>query len=249
MEHPSTRKLQEWPWQWIPRYIPRVISRVLLPLGNMEAHGIIPLGTDTLIPEALAESLAEPLNAVIAPALPYGLTSSLRHYPGSMNLPKTLYRKFLQHLLTDLHNLGLQEIIVLNGHGGQTEQVHAAARTVHLTFKTRIIVLQWWEITEPSVDLENIMGPPGGHAGTYETSMIQAINPDWLHPELLPETVHAPRQQGITAYPFPGSIMQLADETLRILPENTSRQVFNRVREGILKSIESILQSWQNLPT
>ena len=86
-----TRRMEDLTWQRFGELVPRRIDRVLVPVGTMEAHGVLPLGTDTLIPARLAERLAPDLDALVAPAMPYGLTSSLLAYPGSMTLERRTF--------------------------------------------------------------------------------------------------------------------------------------------------------------
>ena len=78
----ASRRLADLTHHTFHDLVPGKITRVLVPVGTMEAHGVLPLGTDTLIPDRLADRLAEPLDALIAPAMPYGITSSLLPYPG-----------------------------------------------------------------------------------------------------------------------------------------------------------------------
>ena len=44
-----------------------------MPVGILEAHGAAALGTDILIPERMSVLLAEPVGALIAPTIPYGV--------------------------------------------------------------------------------------------------------------------------------------------------------------------------------
>src|SRR5699024_12460588 len=57
----------------------------ILPVGAVEAHGPhLPLGTDNLLAERLAEKLAERVNGFVLPTLSYGQVWSLRNFHGSI---------------------------------------------------------------------------------------------------------------------------------------------------------------------
>lgn len=243
----KTRRLDHWPWQWVRKYIPSEVHRVLLPVGNMEAHGIIPLGTDTLIPVALAENIADNVNALIAPAIPYGLTSSLRHYPGSMTMPAHVFEAYVYHILLDLVGTGFREIYILNGHGGQASELRNVARRVHHETRRCLAVMEWWEL-EVDIDSEHLV-TPGGHGGTGETAMIQAIHEDWVHPEFLTPDEHAPLRRGVSAYPFPGSIMQLESETLEILDVTRAKGFFKAVASALENLILYLSSQWKRFET
>ena len=242
----NTRKLDQWPWQWIRQFIPREIDKVLLPIGNMEAHGIIPLGTDTLIPVTIAETIADDVNALIAPPIPYGLTSSLRHYPGSMTMPARVFKAYVMHILQDLVRMGFREIYILNGHGGQSTELREVARKVHHQTGHRLAVIEWWELEVG--DVPDLVEHPGGHGGTIETAMIQAAFPDAVHDEFLTPEEHAPVRRGVSAYPFPGSIMQINNERLTRLDSHTARHIFQQYCRVIRDLILQLSSQWRRIP-
>src|SRR3712207_8629966 len=68
---------------------------LVVPLGATEQHGPhLPLGTDTVIASALAASL----DAVVAPALPYGSSGEHAGFPGTLSIG----REALVHVLVEL---------------------------------------------------------------------------------------------------------------------------------------------------
>ena len=82
-EKPTTREMNLINWLEFAELVPQHIETVLLPVGTLEPHGVIPNGADNIAPESMARELAEGLNAMIAPTLNYGVTGSLRAYPGA----------------------------------------------------------------------------------------------------------------------------------------------------------------------
>lgn len=243
MTNVTSYRLWEWPWQWVRDLVPGTFDTVLLPVGTMEAHGVIPLGTDALVPLALAEALAPRLPAVVAPPIYYGLTSSFRHYPGSMTLPSRLFTAYMGHVLAELARMGFRKLVILNGHGGQAAEVREAARRVHRKAACGVVVLEWWEHA-PAPDF---IGPPGSHGGTAETAAVQAIRPDWVYRDLWREDLQAPVRPGLQAYPFPGPVMQVGDETLRFLPEAEARAYFDGVLAAVEATLRRIFHQWSDL--
>ncbi len=72
----------------------------ILPIGAVEAHGPhLPLGTDNLLAERLAAKLAERVNGLVLPTLPYGQVWSLRNFPGSINISNNSSYRFSVFLL------------------------------------------------------------------------------------------------------------------------------------------------------
>src|SRR2546428_13946791 len=71
------RRIDRINWMEFAEIVPRHVGTALLPVGTLEAHGITSLGTDNEIPTRLSEALAERLNALVAPTIPYGVTAHL----------------------------------------------------------------------------------------------------------------------------------------------------------------------------
>ena len=49
-------KINELTWEQFRDCVPSSCDLAIIPVGTIEAHGAIALGTDTIIPEALAEA-------------------------------------------------------------------------------------------------------------------------------------------------------------------------------------------------
>ena len=95
------------------------VSTALLPVGATEGHGShLPLNTDSVQSEAVAERVAERLNAFLLPGIAFGNSQVLGDFKGTVSVsPNTLATtvKEIGHCLLDQ---GFRRIVVLNGHGG-----------------------------------------------------------------------------------------------------------------------------------
>jgi hypothetical protein len=74
---PTTREMALLCWQEFGELVPAKIDTVLVPFGSLEPHGVIPNGTDSLAPEAMARDIAARVDALIAPVLNYGMTDAM----------------------------------------------------------------------------------------------------------------------------------------------------------------------------
>ena len=90
---------EEINWAEFGKLVPDKYDTVIIPVGTIEAHGVSPLGTDNLIPMEIASRIAGDLNAIIAPAVNYGVTSTLLAYPGSVTVSSETFQKYMK---TDL---------------------------------------------------------------------------------------------------------------------------------------------------
>jgi len=53
------------------------------------------------VPVSVALAIAQDINALIAPHVPYGLTDILGQYPGRLYIPPDVFRSYLRAVLVD----------------------------------------------------------------------------------------------------------------------------------------------------
>ena len=182
-ERLATRAMDDLNWREFQRLVPAQIDTVLLTIGTLEPHGVINNGADNTAPVALGRALAEEVNALLAPHIPYGMTGALAPYPGALHIPEEAFRPYVRAVLQGLVGTGFRKIVVLNGHGGpQTAVLEEVTREVALASGAAILTVNWWSYCS-DVTLQ-VFGEDGGHAGVNETAFIQAINPRLVHREL-----------------------------------------------------------------
>ena len=67
---------------------------MIVPAGSTEAHGPhMPLDTDTHQADTVARLLAERVDALVAPALPYGYAEMWMGFPGTITLSRRRSRR------------------------------------------------------------------------------------------------------------------------------------------------------------
>lgn len=201
-----TWHLIELSWEKFRDLVPSRHTTVLIPVGTIEAHGALPLGTDTLIPEAIAEQLAPELNALIAPAVAYGVTNSLLPYPGSTTVSSEAFRSYLFEAAAGLADAGFTRVVLLNGHGGQTSEVADVVRRLWNERKVYAVAVEWWGVLG-EITREIYGEVIGGHAGVEETAMVVAIAPNLVDAARVAKVRRMPIRAGVRARPFPATVM------------------------------------------
>ena len=245
-EAPSTRAMNLIGWQEFAEYVPAQIETVLLPTGTLEPHGVLPNGSDNLAPEAMANALAERLNALVAPTLNYGVTGSMQAYPGAFQISAEAYAPFVADILAGLARNGFINIIILNGHGGpQTAILREVAARASKQHHIRTLVINWWSLA--SDETFAVFGENGGHAGNNETAYVQAIVPEHIHPERYDSTMAMPypANNAWAAYPFPSSIgLYEAGQGYPTFDPVQAQAYFSRVNERVAALIEEVIRKW-----
>ncbi|SHG12891.1 creatinine amidohydrolase [Desulfacinum infernum DSM 9756] len=159
------------------------IQTVIVPCGSLEEHGPhLPLGTDTLHAEALAEAVAERYPVWSAPPLWYGLCRSSSGHPGTVGIKSTTLRALLMDVVEGFYRQGMRSVVVLSGHAGGTHMaalVDAGEELLERCPHLRMAVLSvldlgkaaWAAIQET---------PKDSHAGEVETSLMLYLYPHWV---------------------------------------------------------------------
>lgn len=202
---PRERRLSHLNWMEMGEEVPRRSHTLLLPVGTLEAHGITSIGTDNEIPARLSEALAERLNAMVAPTIPYGVTAHLGALAGGTHILTRAFEDYVAAVMTTMSHQGFSNIILMNGHGGNSEALREAARLVHEQTGAYIAVFSWW--TECRGVSEEVLGVPGGHAGSDETAAMLAIAPEQVFPNRWDPSLAYEHRDSLVAFPTPGSLI------------------------------------------
>jgi creatinine amidohydrolase/Fe(II)-dependent formamide hydrolase-like protein len=165
--------LDRLPWPEVARRLARD-ARVVLPVGALEQHGPhLPLGTNTLIAQAVAERLSARLGILRAPTFPYGV--NLRgsdRFAGTAGLRRKTLHRALNELLASWEDHGVTEFVVLTAH--RSEQ-HLDALLLALSAASRTTVFDLF-----AIDVGDLLASDEGptHAGELETSLLLHLAPD-----------------------------------------------------------------------
>jgi len=244
----STREMERINWMEFKEVVPAKVNTVLLPTGTLEPHGVINNGADNTAPFAMAKTIAQRTNALVAPTLPYGITGSLEAYPGAFQITEAAYRPFVKQILEGLVKNGFRNIIILNGHGGgQTAVLQSVASEVAIEKHVRTLVINWW--TYCSDETKEVFGEDGGHAGNNETAFIQAIDPTLVHPDRYkgPDmTTALPSPAGSwSAVPFPSSIeLYQKNQGYPVFDQAKADLYYKKVTDKVATLIVDTVRKW-----
>jgi creatinine amidohydrolase len=246
-QEPSTRELERINWMEFREVVPARSETVLVPLGTLEPHGVTANGADIIAPVAIARAIAPRVRAMIAPAIPYGMTGSMDAYPGAFTIPEEAYRAYVKAVLLGLARNKFRNIILVNGHGGpQTAVLNALGVEVGREAGVRTLVVNWWTYCA-DVTLA-VFGEDGGHAGENENAFMLAIDPALVHKQRYtgPEMTTAnPAAGAWSAYPSPSSIgLYKAGQGYPRFDAARAKQYFERVNDKMAALVEETIAKW-----
>jgi mycofactocin precursor peptide peptidase len=147
---------------------------LVVPLGSTEQHGPhLPLSTDADIAVALARRLGATRGDVrVAPVLPYGASGEHAGFAGTLSVGQDALEQVVTELVRSAD--AFAGVVLVSAHGGNAGPLARAVTT--LTAEGRR-VLAW---------SPRLGGWPGAdaHAGRTETSLLLALAPASVRPEV-----------------------------------------------------------------
>ena len=168
-------KLSELTWEEAKAFNAKLI---LLPIGSIEQHGYhLPLNNDTFVAEKLAGCVASSMNArgcptLVAPSIPVGLSGHHMAFYGSLTLSTETFQAVVREVCISLGQHGLRNIIIVNGHGGNSAALRKAIASFPSTIQASL--LEYWRHLTPD-SIKEIESAFFCHACEGETSLSLAL--------------------------------------------------------------------------
>jgi creatinine amidohydrolase len=166
-------------WSDVQEYLQRRAD-VLIPFGSTEQHGPSgPLGTDAIVAEELANDVGEERRAMVAPAIPFGVSQVHAAFPGTIAVRPATVLSLVAEVIETLAHQGFRRFLIVNGHRGSKALLEVARAQVHASLPAvRCLVAHWWELPEVrSVVLEMFGAREGHHATPAELSVVRRFYP------------------------------------------------------------------------
>jgi creatinine amidohydrolase len=153
---------------------------VLMAVGSTEQHGPhLPLGTDALLGDAIAEELAQCLGkTLVAPTVRVGVSEHHMTFAGSMTLCEEVLEEVLVDCCRSLARHGFRNIVLIPTHGGNVTTVdRTVERLMRESISAKVHAHAGREINlaamvEVGGKYGVTPGEVGGHAGHFETSVM-----------------------------------------------------------------------------
>jgi creatinine amidohydrolase len=153
--------------------------RVLVPLGSTEQHGAHgPLATDAILASAVCERAAELTDALVAPALPFGISGEHASFAGLISLAPASFVAVVRDIATSLGEGGFARIVFVNGHNTNLVALHAAVIDANARMPSGCVSywLSYWDALSAEDRAEYLGGSAGIHANEGETSATLAVD-------------------------------------------------------------------------
>jgi len=169
-----------------------------LPFGVLEKHGPAgPLGTDLINVRYTTLLAVKEEYAIVFPEYYFGQIFEARHQPGTVAYSSRLQLDLLRETVAEMARNGCRKILIVNGHGGNTQLIQYFAQTLLDSPRDYIVYALMALGSAQGTSAASAPSRPGvdGHAGEGEISNVMAARPDLAHPERSPSESGADLQR------------------------------------------------------
>ncbi|MGF1471751.1 MAG: creatininase family protein [Rubrobacteraceae bacterium] len=159
----------------------------LLAVGATEQHGPnMTLETDTVVAYRLALRIAEALypRAVVAPALPYGVSYHHMRFPGTMTLSPETFQAVVLEIVQSLRQHGIEHFFIVDGHAGNQGALDVLMAKLRFQMGINASYLFYFTLVEDVIQ-KGVKTERWGHACEVETSIGLALQSDIVRSEAL----------------------------------------------------------------
>jgi creatinine amidohydrolase len=212
---------------------------VIITTGACEVYGPqLPMGTDLLVAQKIAELVAEQTGAMIAPTVEAGESSALAAFPCTFVMPRKILEEYLEWLVDKLIGDGAKNFVFITGHAGNVDTVsYIIKKNLHRGIKA--FQIDWWRFTQQHCQgiFDNQGAMAHGHASECGTSVMM-----YLYPELVDHAEITCTQAKPNRYPDILTYSKFTDKTdngsigdsTKATPEK-GKEIVNRCLDRILE--------------
>jgi len=197
----------------------------------------------------VARGVADRLDAVYAPLVPYGVTPIHAGHPGTVTLRRSTFEALLTDICTELIDMGIETFILINWHEGNIASMNAVATDLQDRHSCTFVAAQACYVAQ------RLYRDEGGeltHGGGIETLAMLAHDPALVKADRAGEPTRPPgafemdaMRRSPEVYGFITDVTELADDGWFGNPAwaTTERavQFTTTVADGVLELLDVVL--------
>jgi creatinine amidohydrolase len=143
------------------------------------------------------------------------------------------------------YGLGFLNVVINNGHGGNTQELYQIAKDLTRVYPVaRIIVIDWWGLDASALE-KVYKGKTAGHAGIDETAAVIYFHNDLVHPEKFTgENDYWVNMDGFKAQPLPASCILQDEKSVPDFDKKRADDFMKELLETICGKVSDALKRW-----
>jgi creatinine amidohydrolase len=204
-------------WAELPHDLAVASAAAILPVGATEQHGPhMGCGMDSVLADKLCTAVAARTKVPSLPVLPYGCSlGHSRRWPGTIPiLPATLIA-LVKELGEGVYYSGVRRLFIVNTHVTNAAPLRCALEILRAEYDDLMVALFNSAQLSARVREFHFADAEDWHANDAETSLMLAIAPSMVRPELMAQaddpdrtadlvfahSVNRTSRNGVTGYP------------------------------------------------
>lgn len=243
-------------WAEVEEYL-KHSQTIIIPVGSIEQHGEhLPLGTDTMVAEGIAEAVAMQAGLLAVPAVSYGWCPHHMVLTGTVTIRPEVLIEYLYDIIDSLSKHGFKKFLLINGHRiVNISWMQIAGERAKRLLGVDVIIADPAYLSKEFVRKENI--GLVGHADEIETSHMMCIQGDMVHLELARDFKHPrpdykqvdPRFENDTLCYVPSSAEEMMESVEAAggtsgSPTNSTAEFGERYHNWVVSNLIKILEEW-----
>ncbi len=176
---------------------------VIIPTGAVEVYGPhLPLASDSIVAQGVAQLVAAELSALCAPLIPVGNSADLMSFPGTLTVKPEVWVGYLDGICRSLVNWGLKNFVFINTHLGNVTLIDQEADILGRECGVNGLQIDWWRYAARVGNDDLTTEWAVGHAAELGTSTMLYFAKDLVDRSAQVDFVpdHNPWPSGLTRY-------------------------------------------------
>ncbi len=177
----------EQTWVELPHDLAAAGQSAILPVGAVEQHGPhMGCGMDFVLADRLCTAVAQRTKVLVLPTLPYGCSlGHSRRWPGTIAVRPDTLIDFIKQIGDWAYYSGVRRLFIVNTHVTNAAPLRCALELLRAEHDELMVALFNSATISPRVREFHFADAEDWHANDAETSLMLAIAPKMVRPDLL----------------------------------------------------------------
>ena len=186
-------------WAELPKDLAAAGQAAILPVGATEQHGPhMACGMDAVLADKLCAEVATRTGVPMLPALPYGCSlGHSRRWPGTLPLQPATLMALVKEVGDGAYASGVRRLFIVNTHVTNAAPLRCALEMLRAEHDDLMVAL----INSPEMSARvrevHFADAQDWHANDAETSLMLALAPVMVRPDLMAQADDPDRTQGL----------------------------------------------------
>ena len=191
-------------WAELPDDLANAASAAILPVGATEQHGPhMGCGMDWVLADRLCAAVAARTKVPALPTLPYGCSlGHSRRWPGTIAVKPGTLIDFVKEIGDWTYYSGVRRLFIVNTHVTNAAPLRCALELLRSEHDDLMVALFNSATISSRVREFHFADGEDWHANDAETSLMLAVAPDMVRPDLL-DSADDPERTGACVFAHP----------------------------------------------